>query len=145
MVVLLIVSITMGLVTLSFRSPGQQSLGRDGEHLAAVLNLARDEAQLTGHPLLLKLNLQGWHFFQSGPEGLSVVAEDQVPAGRFEPPLDHLSFDAGEGTGTQGTIQYWLGIEEIDDFRSLTLQRGPQQVRLLTDGLGHYRIDRPVP
>ncbi len=145
MVVLLIVSITMGLVTLSFRSPAQQPLSRDGTRLAAVLNLARDEAQLTGHPILLKLSLQGWNFFQSGPEGLSAVTEDELPAGRFNPPLDHLAFDAGEGTGTQGTIQYWLGVEEIDDFKGLTLQRGSQQVRLLTDGLGNYRIDRPAP
>ncbi len=144
MVVLLIMGIALGAVTLAFRAPSQQPLGREGERLSAVLNLAKDEARLTGQPVMLRLDRQGWRFFQAGPEGWVAESEDQLPSGRFNPPLDHVAFGDMEA-GDSESVQYFLGIEEIDDFKELTLQRGPQQVRLITDGLGNYRVDRPVP
>ena len=145
MVVLLIVGIALGAVTLSFRSPTQQPLGREGERLAAVLNLAKDEASLSGQPVLLKLDRQGWRFFQAGPAGWVAVPEDQLPAGQFNPPLDRVVFGDGAEAAHSEMIQYWIGVEEIDDFKGLRLQRGTQVVQLVTDGLGHYNVVRTTP
>jgi general secretion pathway protein H len=145
MVVLLIVGIALGAVTLSFRSPTQQTLEREGERLAAVLNLARDEARLTGQPVLLKLDRQGWRFFQAGSTGWAAVPDDLLPPGQFNPPLDRVVFGAGDSTDDSQGIQYWMGIEEMDDFKGLLLRRGAQEAQLVTDGLGHYRVDRVQP
>ena len=138
MVVLLIMGIALGAVTLSFRSPTQQPLGREGERLAAVLNLAKDEASLTGQPVLFKLDRQGWRFFQTGPE-------EPLPAGQFNPPLDRVVFGDGAAADNSDMIQFWIGIEEIDDFKGLRLQRDAQEVQLVTDGLGHYGVARATP
>ncbi|MHB8353410.1 MAG: type II secretion system minor pseudopilin GspH [Burkholderiales bacterium] len=145
MVVLVIVGIALAAVTLSFRSPTQQPLGREGERLVAVLNLAKDEARLTGQPVLLKLDRQGWRFFQAGPAGWVAVPDDQLPSGQFNPLLDRVVFGSAADPSTSEMIQYWIGIEEIDDFKGLRLQRGSQQVQLMTDGLGHYGVVQVVP
>ena len=145
MVVLLIVGIALSVVTLSFRPPSQQSLGREAERLAAVLNLARDEARLTGQPVLLKLDRQGWRFFEAGSEGWVAVPDDQLPAGQFNPPLDRAVFGFGAEANPSEMIQYWIGVEEIDDFKGLRLQRGSEEVLLVTDGLGHYGVARAKP
>ncbi len=145
MVVLLIVGIAMAAVTLSFRSPTQHPLGREAERLAAVLNLARDEAQLSGQPVLLKLDRMGWRFFQAGPTGWTAVPDDVLPPGQFNPPLDRVVFGAGDSTGDSQMVQYWIGVEEMDDFKGMLLRRGAQEAQLVTDGLGHYRVGMNSP
>ncbi|MDE1941663.1 MAG: type II secretion system minor pseudopilin GspH [Betaproteobacteria bacterium] len=143
LVVLVLMGIMLGMVTLSVRSPQNRPLVEEGERLAAVMNLAADEARLTGHPLLLLLDRQGWRFFESGPQGPQPVPDDELPGGRFDPALDGVGLEGGLGGGGESVsrLQYWVGQEAMDNG-SLFLQRGNQQARVVSDGLGNYQVGR---
>jgi general secretion pathway protein H len=141
LVVLVIVGITLGLITLSIRSPSQQNLDQEASRLAAVMTLAVDEAQLSSKPVLLQLDREGWRFLEAGDVGLVPVPDSILPAGRFGTPLDRIGLwpppaSSGEGSAT---LQLWLGREAVSDPTGLVLERGGQTLLLQPDGLGSYR------
>ena len=140
LVVLLLMGIMLGMVTLSVRSPKTRPLGEEAERLAASMNLAVDEARLTGQPVLLLLDRQGWRFFVSGPQGPEPVPDDQLPGGGFDPPLDGITLEGGSDSAAR--VRYWIGQEALDGFRGLALQRGGEQTPVLSDGLGNYQVGR---
>lgn len=140
LVVLVIMGLAVTLVTLSVRAPTQVSLQRQGEQLAAVLDVAADEVSLTGAPVLLILNHQGWRFMQAQATGWETPPSDILPPGRFSPPLEHLLQLSSDQSGTElEQLQFELGEETLQPL-ALRLQRQDQQVLVQSDGLGHFQV-----
>ncbi|MDE2354528.1 MAG: type II secretion system minor pseudopilin GspH [Betaproteobacteria bacterium] len=143
LVVLVLMGIMLGMVTLSVRSPKSRPLTEESERLAAAMNLAADEARLTGHPVLLLLDRQGWRFLESGPQGPQPVPDDELPGGQFASALDGVALEEGAGKGVESTsrLRYWVGQEAMDNG-SVYLLRGNEQARVVSDGLGNYQAGR---
>ncbi len=143
MVVLLLMGLMLGLVTLSLRSPRERPLAEDGLRLAAAMTLASDETNLTGHPVLLLLDREGWRFLDASPEGVVTIPDDHLPGGRFDPPLSAMApVGASASDAPESRLQYWIGQEDGVVFGGWILQRGQDRVRIVTDGLGNYQLDR---
>ena len=152
LVVLVIAGITLGLVTLSFRSSQSNQLAEQGRHLAALMNLATDEARLTGQPLLLRLDRNGWQFAQEWgqtPKGgltPSPPSATTIDPGRFSPPLDRLGlWPVIDANASVDTLDLWLGREALNDPMGILLQQGAQQIILTSDGLGGYTMQQRSP
>lgn len=144
LVVLLLMGIMFGLVTLSVRSPKTRPLGEEAERLAATMNLAVDEARLTGQPLLLVVDTRSWRFFEPGPQGPEPVSDDRLPGGRFDPQIDGLAIDGGSGNNGEAStgLRYWVGQEPLDGFHGIALWHGNEQAQVRSDGLGNYQVGR---
>jgi general secretion pathway protein H len=152
LVVLVIAGITLGLVTLSFHSSQSRQLAEQGQHLAALMNLATDEARLTGQPVLLRVDRNGWQFVQEWGQtpnrGLTPnpPTATTIDPGSFSPPLDRLGlWPVTDSNGSVDKLEIWLGREALNDPMGILLQQGVQQITLTSDGLGGYKMQEQSP
>lgn len=146
LVVLVIAGVTLGLVTLSFHSSQSNQLAEQGRHLAALMNLATDEARLTGQPLLLRLDRNGWQFVQEWGQTPNPPSPTTVDPGNFSPPLDRLGLWPGtDANASVDKLDLWLGREALNDPTGILLQQGAQQITLTSDGLGGYKVQELSP
>lgn len=139
LIVLVIMGLAVALVTLSVRAPNQIPLQRQAEQLAAVLEVAADEVSLTGAPVLLILDHDGWRFLQqTQATGWENAPQERLPPGRFSPRVEHLvQVNVGQAEAELDQFQFELGAETLQPL-ALRLQRQDQQTWLRSDGLGHF-------
>lgn len=77
MVVLLIIGVSIGFISLNV-GPRRQMVEEEANRLAALLNLAQEEAILTGNEYALELRLSAYCFMQLDDESWQEFAEDEV-------------------------------------------------------------------
>ena len=78
LVVVVIVGIAASLVMLSGRAMPQRQLDAEVERLLRVMSIARDEAEVTGQPLVLEVSGRGYAFQQRDRDGQWRVPADDV-------------------------------------------------------------------
>lgn len=143
MVVLVIMGITLTLVTLSFRAPGTRSLSEQAGQVIMALNAARDESELEGRPILLKLNLQNWHFYSRSPSGLTEIPPQVLPSGQFNPPLQKLVSwgDPAQPAGELAAYDFWIEPSHFS-WPGLVLLQADQKILIKSDGLGGVTLEQ---
>lgn len=77
MVVLLIIGVSIGFISLNV-GPRRQVVEEEANRLAALLNLAQEEAILTGNEYALEVGLGAYRFVQRLEEGWLEFAIDEV-------------------------------------------------------------------
>jgi general secretion pathway protein H len=77
MVVLLIIGVSIGFISLNV-GPRRQVVEEEANRLAALLNLAQEEAILTGNEYALELRLGAYRFVHRSEEGWQEFATDEV-------------------------------------------------------------------
>jgi general secretion pathway protein H len=87
LVVVVIVGIAASLVMLSGRAMPQRQLDAEVERLLRVMSIARDEAEVTGQPLVLEVSAKGYAFRQRDRAGQWRAPADDVLRPRAWPLL----------------------------------------------------------
>jgi general secretion pathway protein H len=129
LVVLSIAAMATAMAALALRDQGQQALQREGERLIALLEGQRAWSRSSGQPVR-------WVAVEGG-----FVFQGRVPA---RPPERWLS----EGVQVQwpqvgAERALVLGPEPILAAQSVVLRLREQQLRLSTDGLAPFQVQRP--
>lgn len=139
MVVLLLMGLILGMVTLSFRgSARHRPLADEVAQLAALMNLASDDAALSGQPFMLQLTRQGWRFLQGDGTEWLVVGNHDLPPGTFVTSLDHLKVLGLPEDLPQAEIRFDTETSLPGD--TLILERQGEAFSLQPDALGHYAV-----
>jgi general secretion pathway protein H len=102
LVVLVIIAVMAGLLVFSTHDSPERRLQREANALAALLNIATDEAVMQSREMGLVINDRGYHFVVFDPE-----AKKWLPL-KKKPLADHLFPEAY-------TVQFQLDGEQIDD------------------------------
>ncbi len=137
MVVLLLMGLILGMVTLSFRGGARhRPLADEASQLAACMNLASDDAALSGQPLMLQLTRQGWRFLQGNGGQWQMMNSHDLPSGVFVIALDHLRVQGLPEDLPRAEIRF--DAEASLPGATLILERQGESFRLQPDALGHY-------
>ncbi|MBN8506700.1 MAG: prepilin-type N-terminal cleavage/methylation domain-containing protein [Burkholderiales bacterium] len=133
LVVVALVAVATATIGLSLRDPAQAQLEREGERLIALLETARAEARAAGLPVRWRpgasLEDPAQHFAFSG-----LPQRTPLPTRWLGEPL------AVELDGQQRELL--LGPEPLLPRQSLRLRLGEHQLRIASDGLQPFRIQR---
>jgi general secretion pathway protein H len=160
LVTLVIVAVMAGLLVFGFRDNSQQRLQREASDLAALLNLAADEAVLRGVELGLVLDEEGYQFVYFDGEKKTWQALPDRPLGehRFPEPYEIAFALDGERVDkiTQERLQklrerstetelrptlLLLSSGEVTPF-TLTLRHAQAQMTLSGDGISPISVQR---
>lgn len=136
LVVVVIVGIAAGLVLLSGRAMPQRQLDAEVERLLRVMSIARDEAEVTGQPLVLEVSAQGYAFRQRDRAGQWRAPADDVLRARAWP------LPVGAVTLTPPTLAGRLLFEPGGRTKPFALQieADGRRVAIAGDVLGRYRL-----
>jgi general secretion pathway protein H len=128
MVVIAIMAIATAGATLALRDSSVTALEREAQRLAAVLEAGRSLSRTTGLTVHWQPSAEGYAM-----TGASVTEEDKLQpwltAGTTAQPSDNRSF-------------VLLGPEPIIPAQSITLGLDGRSLRISTDGLRPFKIDR---
>ncbi|MDA3969928.1 MAG: type II secretion system minor pseudopilin GspH [Desulfobulbaceae bacterium] len=94
MVVLLIIGVSIGFISLNV-GPRRQVVEEEAKRLAALLNLAQEEAILTGNEYALELRLSEYRFVRLDGESWQEFPPDEVFRPRTLPAELHLELTIG--------------------------------------------------
>lgn len=126
LVALLIIGITLTLLTLK-ASPRQQGVSEEGRRLAALLNLAREEAILNSGEMALELDSTSYRFSRLTNNAWQPLTDDETFRGRTLPPglTMRLTMEGQE-----------LPLSPLGEGEGKTDpdQEGPARVYLLSSG-----------
>lgn len=149
LLVLVIAGITLGAVAFNALPGPQQSLQREAQRLALLMQLARDEAIVRNQPIAFEAVGDGGYRFvvRNGNEWAPIEHDDMLRARDFERPPVALILSAdvtanlpATGSGQSG-LRIVFGREPVDKPFILTLRSGVSSVELHADGIGHYVVD----
>ncbi|OZB47299.1 MAG: type II secretion system protein GspH [Thiomonas sp. 14-66-4] len=162
LVVLLVMALLTGLAALALPRSGQDSMQREADRLAALLDAARQQAAARGEPLAWAPGAAGYTFLQPSPTGwvplndapLVARAWQWLGAGGTPPPgyLPRVNADAvragnvvvqasGGASGT-GASTSWLvfGTEPVSPPMQVTLQGDGRVVTIASNGLAPFAV-----
>lgn len=135
LVVLALIALATATVALAMRDSDRDALEREAERLGALLDAARLEARTQSRPVQWRASgaEPGQHFrFEGLPAGTPWPTQwlgEPSPSVRLEPAADAVV----------------LGPDPLIPAQTLVLQRGDVTLRLRTDGLGPFAVQRDTP
>lgn len=136
MVVLALVAVATASVALAMRSSDRDQLEREAERLGTLLDAARAEARTQSVPARWRL--------VPDPAGGSRFAFEGLP-GRTPWPSQWLGPEAPTVTIEPAAAAVVLGPEPLIPAQTLRLRLNEVEVRLGTDGLGPFSLQREAP
>lgn len=129
MVVLAILAIATAGTVIAMRDPDRQALQREGERLAALLEGGRAWSRGSGQALVWQVRPGGFAFVgKQPPEPAQTWLRPQVEV---------------EWPPSVGTRELVLGPEPIIAAQQVVLRLGQERVRVGTDGLQPFKLERP--
>lgn len=132
-VLVIVVSVVKG-VGMAVVNRGSDSLDREAQRLAAVLEVARAQAQVSGTEIRVDIST----------DGFSVTREsvhEAVPSTQSTPWLSQGTI--GKVSGKLGATSIQLGPEPFIDAQEIVLTNinvPSESVKLMTDGVGPFVI-----
>lgn len=162
LVALLVMALLTGLAAMALPQSGQESMQREGERLAALLDAAREQAAARGEPLAWAPGPQGYTFLQPSPRGWVALGDAPLTARRwqwlngdaelpanFQPRGSSASVQAGQvmvlasgGVAGPGAAPNWLvfGTEPVSAPMQVTLQGDGRVITVASDGLAPFTV-----
>jgi general secretion pathway protein H len=141
LVVLVIVGILLGVVSINAMPSERQTLEREAQRIALLLQLARDEAIVRNRPLALEVEPDRYRFLVREDGQWRAVGDDDLLRERnfkraplaftLDPPVAQAS----------GPLRIVFGREPVDKPFVLTLLAGNERVAIRADGIGHYTVE----
>ena len=141
MVVLVIIGITLGMVALNAIPSQQQSLQKEAQRIALLLQLARDEAIVRNRQVAFEADPERYRFLVRNERQWEAVTRDDMLRERpfaLAPVL--LSLDPPPNV-VAPTLRITFGREPVDKPFVLTLASGDSQAIIRADGIGHFEVD----
>ena len=135
LVALVVAGIAMAMVAVNGLPGAQRGLRFEGERLAQLLSLARDEAQLRGRPIRLQANDTGYRFLVLRERQWRLLVDDRELRERtWESPTRLVV------RRPDGRAEVEFGRDSVDPPFTIELARGEARVSILSNGLGFFEV-----
>ncbi|MGV8897928.1 MAG: GspH/FimT family pseudopilin [Burkholderiaceae bacterium] len=141
MIVIVIIGITLGAVAFNALPDARQTLQKEAQRIALLLQLARDEAIVRNRPVAFEAESDRYRFLAYEDRTWQVISEDDLLRERLfkstpltlsiNPPLP----------ATDGPLRIVFGREPVDKPFVLTLTFDAINVAIRADGIGHFVAD----
>ncbi|CDG85661.1 GspH/FimT family pseudopilin [Janthinobacterium agaricidamnosum] len=140
LVVMVIFGITLGMVSLNALPNGQQALQKEGERIALLLQLARDEAILRSRQVAFEADDQQYRFLVLNDKRWEPITQDDLLRER---PFKNapLMLTVAPSNTLARPLRIIFGREPVDKPFVLTLASGERSVAIRADGIGHFTVD----
>ncbi len=139
LIVMLIMGVVLGAVGLSAAQTNKQVLQQDVQRLAALMQLARDEAIVKKRLIALELDANRYRFFIKNDNGWQTLQDDVLHEREFK--LSPIVFSLMNGASSLSTWRLVFGRDPVDQPFVLALQYAQFSYSISADGIGHFRVD----
>lgn len=139
LIVMLIMGVVLGAVGLNAAQTNNQILQQDVQRLAALMQLARDEAIVKNRLIAVELDAKRYRFFIKNDNGWQVLQDDVLRERIFK--LSPIEFSLLNGTSHISSWRLVFGRDPVDQPFVLALQYAQDTYSINTDGIGHFRVD----
>lgn len=139
LVVLVIAGIALGLISLNAMPGERQALQREGQRLALLLQLARDEAIVRNRPVAFEAEADRYRFLLYDERQWRVMARDELLRERA---FDHAPLVLTLApAAASAPLRIVFGREPVDRPFVLTLSSGAASVAIRADGVGRFSVE----
>jgi len=140
LLVIAIAGITLGLASLSLGPNDARVLQDDARRIAALMQLAGDEAILRNRPILFEADAQRYRFLIRQQGTWSPMSADDLLRGRTfsRPPV---ALRMTPGASGNGMVRIVFEPRPIGTPFALTLSSSSATAGIRADGLGQYTVD----
>lgn len=141
LVVLVIVGITLGFVSLNAMEGNSQALQNEGQRIALLLQLARDEAIVRNRPIAFEADSNSYRFLIREQSKWELLPQDELLREReFARAPVTLSISPPVAAETN-PLRIVFGREPVDKPFVLTLSARDARVAVRADGIGHFVVE----
>lgn len=143
LVVMVIIGVTLGLVSLNALPSQQQSLQKEAQRIALLLQLARDEAIVRNRLVAFEADSDNYRFLvRNDTRWERVVNDDLLRERAFKSaPVRLMLEPPASAMDGAGALRITFGREPVDKPFVLTLAAGQTEVAIRADGVGHFQVD----
>lgn len=141
LVVLVIVSITLGFVSFTAMPSEQQILQNDAQRIALLLQLARDEAIVRNRPIAFEADIARYRFLMFEDNVWQALKQDDILREREFKRSPVTSSISPAPVGQATPLRIIFGREPVDKPFVLALATGASQVAIRADGIGHFAVE----
>jgi len=138
LLVIVIAGIALGMVSLSLRPGEARALQDDAARLAALMQLAGDEAILRDRSILLEADAQGYRFFVRAQDAWQPLNDDRLLRSRHFSQVVQLRL---QPDGTGGAVRIVFEPQPVGRPFDLRLSAGDASADIHADGLGQYVVE----
>jgi general secretion pathway protein H len=141
LVVIVIAGILLGTVAINAMPSQHQTLQREAQRIALLLQLARDEAIVRNRPLALEVEADRYRFLVRDDSQWRVITDDDLLRERnFKRPPLAFTLDPPVAQPAY-PLRIVFGRAPVDKPFVLTLLAGSDKVAIRADGIGHYAVE----
>jgi general secretion pathway protein H len=140
LLVIAIAGITLGLASLALGPNDSRVLQDDARRVAALMQLAGDEAILQNRPILFEADAQRYRFLIRQQGAWSPLKDDELLRGRSfsRPPVALRVTPNGDG---EGVVRIVFEPRPVGTPFTLSLSSNAATTGIRADGLGHYTVE----
>ena len=139
LIVMLIMGVVLGAVGLSAAQSNKKILQEDVQRLAALMQLARDEAIVKNRLIALELDADRYRFFIKNDNGWQVLQDDVLRERIFK--FSPIEFSLLNGASHVSSWRLVFGRDPVDQPFVLALQYAQDTYSISADGIGHFRVE----
>ncbi|KXW56494.1 prepilin-type N-terminal cleavage/methylation domain-containing protein [Ferrovum sp. PN-J185] len=139
LVVLVIIGISFSLITLSIHVVDPSHLSDDATRLVATINQAHDIEDLTGSPVVMKIDCHNWRFFDTSSGELKLMDSQQVAGGQFKSTITHIQVNDSELNCPEDNSLTIIIGDDISPIE-ITLITQQHNINIISDTLGRFRV-----
>lgn len=139
LIVILIMGVVLAAVGLNAAQTSRQVLQEDVRRLAALMQLARDEAIVRNRLIALELDASRYGFFIKIDNAWEPLLDDEALRQRvFQ--RSPITFSLSNGASNLPAWRVVFGRDPVDQAFVLTLQYEQDAYSIHADGIGHFRV-----
>jgi general secretion pathway protein H len=141
LIVLVIVSVTVGMVSFNVMPDDRKSLQNDAQRITLLLQLARDEAIVRNQPIAFEANEIGYNFLIFSENTWKPLNQDDLLRERkFKKSPITYHFNP-ESLNHTDPIRLIFGHEPVDKPFTLTMSLNSASIAIHADGIGHFTTE----
>ena len=140
LIVILIMGVILAAVGLNASQTSKQVLQQDVQRLAALMQLARDEAIVRNRLIALELDTNRYSFFIKIDNAWEPLQNDEVLRVR-EFKRSPITFSVRNGESNLAAWRVVFGRDLVDQAFVLALQYEQDSFSISADGIGHFRVE----
>jgi general secretion pathway protein H len=140
LIVILIMGVILAAVGLNATQTSKQVLQQDVQRLAALMQLARDEAIVRNRLIALELDTNRYGFFIKIDNAWESLQNDEVLRVR-EFKRSPITFSVRNGESNLAAWRVVFGRDPVDQAFVLALQYEQDSFSISADGIGHFRAE----
>jgi general secretion pathway protein H len=132
--------VILAAVGLNASQTSKQALQQDVQRLAALMQLARDEAIVRNRLIALELDTNRYGFFIKIDNAWEPLQNDEVLRVR-EFKRSPITFSVRNGESNLAAWRVVFGRDPVDQAFVLALQYEQDSFSISADGIGHFRAE----